>query len=95
MKQVSVFLLLCSLLFAACKKNSSGSEVYGVLTGPDPTLCGCCGGIFIEINSQKYRLDSVPAGLNGPYPVNVALTYTPLSKCPGFNYIKSDDIHIR
>lgn len=96
MKNLSVALFLLFLGLAACKKdNSTHNEVNGVLTGPDPGACACCGGTLLKIADSTYRLYSIPPELNGPYPINVALTFTPLSLCPGYNYIKSDDIHRR
>jgi hypothetical protein len=90
-------LVIISLLFLlTCKKQSSTGtpEVEGILTGPDLTMCPCCGGTFIKIQTNTYRIDSLPASLNGPFPINVSLTYTIAPYCNGW-YIKSNDIRRR
>lgn len=96
MKKGCLLFITSLLLFWACKKqqNTDTPEVEGVLTGPDLAMCPCCGGTFIKIQNRTYRIDSLPASLNGPFPINVSLTYTIAPYCNGW-YIKSNDIRRR
>jgi hypothetical protein len=94
MKKIFISIFISALLFAACKKNNSPAGVDAVLTGPDLALCPCCGGTFIKIKDSTYRIENLPANLNGPFPIDVVLTYTKLADCFGW-YIKSDDIRRR
>lgn len=91
MKPIFFIILVTILLFASCRKDNSATDSYGVLTGPDLAMCPCCGGTFIKIKDSTYRVESLPANLNGPFPIDVVLTYTVLPNCFGW-YIKSDDI---
>jgi hypothetical protein len=94
MKKIFISIFISALLFISCKKNKASNESYGVLTGTDLALCPCCGGTFIKIKDSTYRIDALPANLNGPFPINVVLTYTVLPNCFGW-HIKSDDIRRR
>ena len=101
MQKIMFFIIVSSIAISSCTKDTGGSSIgNGIITGPDFALCPCCGGTFIEIGESTYRMDSVPpsSGIdlqNGPFPINVELTYTrDTAKCFGL-YIKSNDIHRR
>ena len=104
MKKIIIPVILSLIVLLSCRKNKAGSGmVNGTITGPDMALCACCGGAFIVIEDSPstYRIESVPpqSGIDlqaGPFPIGVKLTYTmDTSKCPGWGYIKSDDIRKR
>ena len=54
-------IICCLILVSAlsCRKDNFESE--GLITGPDPRDCACCGGWFIEIGSATYRFNDLPA----------------------------------
>jgi hypothetical protein len=101
MKKILSPAIIAIIVLLSCKKeNTTAGMVDGIITGPDLAMCPCCGGTFIKIADTVFRIESVPASsgidlLNGPFPINVALTYRIDSlKCVG-KYIKSDDIRRR
>jgi|WetSurMetagenome_2_1015567.scaffolds.fasta_scaffold1413619_1 hypothetical protein len=52
-------LIFVFILFA-CTKNDGAYMSVGTITGSDPTMCACCGGWFIDIDSVSYRIVSIP-----------------------------------
>lgn len=80
------------------------------IVGPDLTLTACSGGAILYVGDSTitplidaiaFRLTSVPASSgidieNGPFPIDVELTFTiDSSRCIGWNYIITDDIRRR
>lgn len=64
MKKVFYGLLLLVLL-AGCSKDSrrDSFRAHGTLTSLDPTMCACCGGVFLTIDNDPatYRIYSLPS----------------------------------
>jgi hypothetical protein len=52
-----VFLLL---IVISCTKTSNVTTSVGTITSNDPLMCGCCGGWFVEIDGEEYRIVSAP-----------------------------------
>lgn len=49
------------ILFSACSEEvNSDFKDIGTITGEDFRRCMCCGGWFIDINSETYRFDELP-----------------------------------
>ena len=44
----------------ACTKENGDYKSVGTITGIDGTMCGCCGGWIINIDSGRYLIDSMP-----------------------------------
>ena len=69
-KRTTMRYVLCLLLLAgtfACQKDRVGPERAAVVSGQDGTLCGGCGGWFVDIvegaDTARYRAD-VPSPFN-------------------------------
>jgi hypothetical protein len=81
--------------------------LQGTIVTRDLALCACCGGAILYIGDTlnadpiAYRLTGVPASSgidieNGPFPIDVELTFAiDSSRCIGWNYIITDDIRRR
>ena len=54
------FLFFTAIIFNTCHEETVWMN-EAEITGFDPTLCACCGGLFIEIENEIYRFDGVPA----------------------------------
>jgi len=51
---LSFFIAAC---LVSCKTESLNScETTAAIIGQDLTLCGCCGGIFVEIDNDTFRI---------------------------------------
>ncbi len=76
MKQI-IILLLVAIAMAGCEKEYSRDR--GQITGLDPTMCACCGGFFITIDDNIYRMElpegTEPDFLDEPFPIDVRLTW--------------------
>ncbi|MBL0356011.1 MAG: hypothetical protein IPP72_03600 [Chitinophagaceae bacterium] len=107
MKKILILVIASTAVVLSCKKdNAKSGMVNGTLLAADMAMCACCGGNFIVIgdsvfgSATTYRINSVPASSgidlqNGPFPMDVTLTYSiDSSRCTGW-YIKSDDIRRR
>jgi hypothetical protein len=73
-------LIFVLILFACTREDDYMSE--GTITGVDYTMCACCGGWFITIDSLQYRIVSIPetSGLdlnNATFPLAVYLDWKP------------------
>lgn len=77
-----ILILVLSLSFlsiSSCKKDDE-YQSDGIITGQDLSLCGCCGGWFIEIDNTTYRFYELPQGSdftldNATFPVTVKLNW--------------------
>ncbi len=75
-------MLLCcitTLFFLACKKEEIG-YTNAVITGPDFSMCPCCGGWFVNVNDSTYRFYELPAESNldlntETFPLEVKMVY--------------------
>lgn len=84
MKSVKIFTLaICSFLFIfSCKKEDTYTST-GTIFAKDSTECACCGGWFINIDSDStiYRFHGLPAekdidmAIDTIYPINVELDW--------------------
>lgn len=58
------YTLIIVVLLAACGKDNKEQsfQAQGTLTGFDPAMCACCGGIFLTIDNDpnQYRIHSLP-----------------------------------
>jgi hypothetical protein len=63
MKKLALIMVIfsCLLCSSACSDTEETFQSKGVITGQDFTMCACCGGWFITINSEIYRFDTLPA----------------------------------
>ena len=78
--RISVFIccILLTVLFG-CKKEVDTMN-SGQITGPDMSLCPCCGGWFIVIDNNTYRFLELPENSNfdiedETFPINVNLDW--------------------
>jgi len=86
--------ILLLFAIAACSKQDS-YEAEGTLTGVDPTLCGCCGGVVLVIDNQpgNYRIDSLPFMsrqnlYTTTFPRRIKFNYTIKNNCGGINQLE-------
>lgn len=101
------YICILLLFLAACKKDNNGPatefETYdakGTLTGIDPTMCACCGGLFLTVDNdpQIYRVHTL-AGMTWQqmmdlqFPRRIKFNYsnTPASTCGIGKIIFIDD----
>ena len=80
MKLIKI-ILLSTLIFLCigCKKEVDTMN-SGQITGPDMSLCPCCGGWFIDIDNHTYRFLELPENSNfniedETFPINVNLDW--------------------
>jgi hypothetical protein len=103
MKRIILLVLLFSVSLLSCKKEPKAeAEFNGEIIGADPTMCGCCGGYFINIENTVYRFDSLPpnngidlTSLKGKYitPIYVVVSWHKGNKpCIGGDFIIIDKI---
>lgn len=53
------------ILIGACSEEvNSDLKDIGTITGEDFRRCMCCGGWFIDINSETYRFSELPGNSN-------------------------------
>ena len=53
------------ILISSCVEEvNSDFKDIGTITGEDFRRCMCCGGWFIDINSETYRFDELPENSN-------------------------------
>lgn len=64
MKNLTFIALIILSMTIGCGKDDPNN--YGQITGPDMSLCPCCGGWFIEIEDETYRFFNLPenSGIN-------------------------------
>jgi hypothetical protein len=67
-------------IMMACTKENGDYKSVGTITGIDGTMCGCCGGWIINIDSGRYLIDSMPknSGLDlskETFPITVKLDW--------------------
>jgi len=93
-------LIIILFLFAgisSCKKNKATIITYsdaGTLTGFDPRLCACCGGVFLYTDyANTYHIESLP-GMSGQdfgnltFPKRIKYNWSIDRNCSGTIYIK-------
>jgi hypothetical protein len=88
MKTKTFFYLILILLLIACTEDEEVKakfESSGLITGLDLTLCGCCGGYIIEMDTKTYRClpADLPetfreflAGVDFSFPLQVRMTWS-------------------
>jgi hypothetical protein len=71
MKKLLIGLFLSLIFATSCKEQNvpfptNDYQSKGIITGGDPRDCACCGGWFIEIDTSRYRFNSLPdsSGIN-------------------------------
>ncbi len=57
-----VFIILFVFItVSGCRKHATTYSDSGTLTGFDPRLCACCGGVFLDSDDTKiYHIESLP-----------------------------------
>ena len=65
MKRIFLFFLLSGVL--SCQENALPLVDTGVVTGWDGRFCGCCGGLFVEIGNDKWRIIDAPDKVLKPF----------------------------
>lgn len=78
MKNLIVIVCFLLTILVGCSKEESMD--YGQITGPDMSLCFCCGGWFINIDGNTYRFFDIPENSNldienETFPINVRLDW--------------------
>jgi hypothetical protein len=76
--QILATVLICLVLASCMKDNDFGQR--GTITGPDYSLCYCCGGYLININDSTYRFLDLPEQNNinldnESFPIKVILEW--------------------
>lgn len=76
------------LSMAGCAKNKRTFTYSGTLTGPDPTMTACSGGVFFNTENKIYHIDSLPGmRVNELYrlgfPVSIQCNGHATGKCVG------------
>jgi len=92
-------LIVSALLLLSCEKENY--QDTGIITGPDISLCACCGGYFIEIDGETYRFEKTE--LPGYFtfddkqlPVKVELNWQlKNSSCKLLNWIAISKIRLK
>ena len=90
-------MIFCLFLLAlmACKKEKHFMN-EGKITGYDYRKCSCCGGYYIDINSNTYRFYVLPENsnfdlTNATFPINVELDWKKVEPgCLGDEIILED-----
>ncbi len=77
-KPFIVISIICLILTSCLKDNDFGQR--GTITGPDYSLCYCCGGYLININDSTYRFFQLPEQNNinlenASFPIGVILEW--------------------
>ena len=91
MKAIRIIVLI--FIMMACNKENGDYKSVGTVTGIDGTMCGCCGGWIINIDSVRYLIDSMPknSALDlsiETYPITVELDWQLVNNgCSTFNRI--------
>jgi hypothetical protein len=98
-KRLPLFSALASLLLltVACKKTEEpGADA--ILTGYDPRLCGCCGGLMLTLSgnpqpfADEFKLvdNSSELGISHTesFPIRVKVKYTVLANTCGGAHVK-------
>ena len=77
-----MLILTLSLVYSSCSNQSSQHSdlTNAVVTHGDPRLCPCCGGYFIDVDTNHYRTYSFPGGQISDadlshLPLNIAMRY--------------------
>lgn len=79
---------------SGCKKHAATFSSLGKLTGPDFSLCVCCGGIFLERDDKKiFHIESLPGMTqqelyNLNFPKHMRYNWEVDKECGGVIYIK-------
>ena len=92
-----VLFLFLILLQISCNDDDPFKNAdNGAITGQDMRLCACCGGWFIEIEGETWRIPVPPNNtdleLNGrdDYPIPVQIVWEPVE-----NPCLGDEIRVR
>ena len=80
MKKLTITYCFLLLLLVSCSKDRQ-LKSEGIITGIDYSLCACCGGWFIEIESNTYRFFNLPEDSkfdlsNESFPLAVKLSWS-------------------
>lgn len=92
MKYIWLTILVLALSLTACLDDEAFPK-KGVITGPDMSMCACCGGWFIQIGEETFRFDKLPMGSgidleNETFPIKVRLDWKKDEKACISNRIK-------
>jgi hypothetical protein len=88
--KVIVGICLIFLGFLGCyKENVSNYKSNGIIIGPDPRMCACCGGWYIQIDTITYEFDALPDNsdinlqvVSFPIPVKLDWELATEAACP-------------
>ncbi|MDW3196742.1 MAG: hypothetical protein R8G66_30480 [Cytophagales bacterium] len=76
-----VFVGFISLVSCDKEEPSPDPRDRGTITEQDVRRCACCGGLFIEINEETYRImqfsESMNVDLNVDLPIDVFIEWVP------------------
>ena len=59
-----IFGIIVAFISCSDENKQMGLTDVGTITGIDYRKCMCCGGWFIEINSETYRFNELPKNSN-------------------------------
>lgn len=92
-----VILGICIVFFGflCChKEDVSNYKSNGKILGPDPRMCACCGGYYIQIDTITYEFDALPDNSNinlqvESFPISVKLDWqlANVAACPDIRII--------
>ncbi len=80
MKKIIFILFLSAIVFSSCSMKDVKSFQKATITGPDRSMCACCGGWFIDIGEKTYRFYDLPESStldvkNASFPLHVELQW--------------------
>jgi len=80
MKKIVFGLFISAVVFSSCMMKEEKSFQKATITGPDRSMCACCGGWFIDIGNKTYRFYDLPENStldikNANFPVRVELQW--------------------
>ena len=95
MKIQLIIILFLVIGISSCKKNKTITySDSGTLTGFDPRLCACCGGVFLDSDDTNiYHIESLP-GMSGEdfgkltFPKRIKYNWSFDRDCNGTVYLK-------
>lgn len=71
------------MIISNCSKDTNWMD-QAEITGFDPSLCACCGGIFIKIDDDIFSFDRIPEGSSvslsseSTFPIPVNINWHPM-----------------
>ncbi len=95
------FIILILVMAISCEKSQAKLEMEGTLTGTDPALCPCCGGVILTLQNQigNFRIDSLPFMsvqklYNLNFPIRLQFNYSRKDTCGGIIRFRVTDYFV-